>query len=64
MGRNPFGVAQWIAWLGATVAAAVTLTGFAYQNFQTKDDARHVEETLIRRLDLMETKLDAALERK
>jgi len=61
--RTP-GARDWIAWLGAALVACAALTSFAYQTFQTKDDSRHYEGFLIERLDRIENKLDAALERK
>jgi len=37
---------QWIAWLSATVVAALTLSAFAFQTFQTKDQAREDKKDL------------------
>jgi hypothetical protein len=59
---NPFPMGQWIAWLGATVAAAATIVAFAYSNFQTKDEARIYEGNSTQRLDRIETKVDRVLE--
>lgn len=36
---NPFSVVQWIAWLGATLAAGIMAMIFIYSTFQTKSDA-------------------------
>jgi hypothetical protein len=48
----------WIAWLGATLVAAVTYTAFAYTNFETKDSARESKSDIVQRLDRIENKLD------
>lgn len=53
-----FDTTQWIAWLGATVVACMALTAFAYQNFETKDDAKEKKSDIVQRLDRIETKLD------
>lgn len=67
---NPFGAAQWIAWLGATAIAATGLTVFAYREFATKAEAKESAEAqstgisqLDRRLDRIEGKVDRILER-
>lgn len=49
---------QWIAWLGATVAAAFSLS----TTFETKQDAKEKREQLERRLDRMESKQDQMIE--
>ena len=36
---NPFGVGEWLAWLGATLAAGVGITVFAFQQFETRTHA-------------------------
>ena len=53
---------DWIAWLGATLVAAMTYTAFAYSTFQTKDESRHVQQYFVERLNRFETKLDRVLE--
>lgn len=56
----------WVAWLGATAVAAVTMTfvmlTFAYAQFETKERAKETRDALDRRLERMENKLDAALQ--
>lgn len=59
---NPFPAAQWIAWIGATVAAALTGLAFAYSTFETKDNAHEHMGTVEQRLDRLETKLDRVIE--
>lgn len=57
----------WIAWLGATAVAAVvmtfTLLTFAYGQFETKEHAKDRSEASDKRLERIEQKLDAVLER-
>lgn len=55
---SPFSATQWIAWLGATLIAAVTVVAYAYQNFETKDEARDHTGNVMQRLDRMESKQD------
>ena len=66
---NPFSASTWIAWLGATVFAALTIVAYAYAVFETKDEskAKHEAEQkiidthhteLIQRMDRFENKLD------
>lgn len=59
---------DWIAWLGATLVACATLSAtlaaYAYTNFQTKDEAKHVEQFLVERLNRIEEKLDRVIERR
>lgn len=50
-GWNPFTMQQWLAWLGATMIAAMTLVVFLYQNFSTRVDVE-------KRFDRIENKLD------
>ena len=59
-----FSATQWIAWLGATAVACVGLTSFAYQTFQTKEEARDDKADVVQRLMRMEDKLDRIIERK
>ena len=53
----------WIGWLGATAVAAAVLVSFAYTNFATKAEARDQQDTITHRLDRLEGKIDAILER-
>lgn len=55
---NPFPAQEWIAWLGATVVAAMTMVAYAYSTFETKDSAREHQGTLVERLERMESKQD------
>ena len=61
---NPFGMSEWIAWVGATVAAAVSITVYAYNNFETKSQAVESKTDLVQRLDRIEGKVDRLLESK
>ena len=54
---------QWIAWIAATIAAAITLTGFVYANFQTKSEAVEQKGDLIQRLDRIEAKVDQLIQK-
>mgnify|MGYP001499077487 CR=1 FL=1 len=60
---NPFGVSEWVAWVGATVAAAVSITVFAFSNFETKERAVEVKSDLVQRLDRIEGKVDKILQK-
>ena len=44
--------------LGGIIATAVSITVFAYTNFQTKESAKDQVEWLDKRLDRIETKID------
>lgn len=57
--ERTFGLAEWIAWLGMFVGA----TAFAYQNFETKQDASERKADMIQRLDRLEGKVDQLIER-
>lgn len=56
----------WLAWLGATGVAAVTMTfvlvTFVYANFETKDHAKEQRDATDKRLERIEDKMDALLE--
>ena len=52
---------QWIAWIGATIVAAIIGTSFVYANFQTKADALEQKGDIVQRLDRIESKVDAIL---
>lgn len=53
----------WVAWIGATVAAAITMTfvllTFAYGQFETKDTANLRAAALAQRFEAVEKKIDA-----
>jgi len=54
------GPGEWLTVVGSVVAVLV----YAFEKFQTKDDAKHIEAFLIERLDRIEDKLDAAIQRR
>jgi len=56
---NPFGIAQWIAWLGATGFACAGLATFFYREFET---AGHARETTAARQSA-EARIEGRLER-
>jgi hypothetical protein len=65
---NPLSIEQWVAWLGATSIAAVSMTVFFYSNFETKSETQAYHDSEIRfheqlekRLDRIENKLDLIL---
>ena len=43
--RQLFSSAEWLAWLGATLAACVTLTSFIYANFETRAGSEQTQES-------------------
>lgn len=51
----------WVGWISATAVAAATLVGFAYNNFTTKVEQTSYQESLEKRLDRLETKIDKIL---
>lgn len=68
---NPLSIEQWVAWLGATVVAAVGITSFFYVNFETKDafaeykqEQEQIQQDLFKRLYRIEDKIDLLLSRK
>lgn len=61
--KNPFTIPQWIAWLGATVAAAMSMMSYAQTTFQTKEHAKDKQVETDRRLERIENKIDALLSR-
>lgn len=61
--ENPFTIPQWIAWLGATVAAAVSMMVYAASTYETKEHSKEVRDSLERRLDRIESKLDRLIAR-
>lgn len=58
-----FTSAQWLAWLGATLVAAVTLSTAATGLFETKADSKDKRDQIIMRLDRLESKIDRIWER-
>ena len=58
---------MWIAWIGATVAAGISMTfviiTFAYGQFETRDHAKERVDSLTDRLIRIENKLDAIQKR-
>lgn len=60
---NPFSAATWIAWIGATLLAALTMVAYAYQTFDTKEAAKDREGSVVQRLDRIEGKVDSLLGR-
>ena len=61
--REPVTV-KWIEWLGATAVAAALLVAYAFTNFSTKAEAEQYDRNVTGRLDRIEHKIDAVLERK
>jgi hypothetical protein len=47
--------------IGAIVASAATLTAFAFQTFETKDDAKEKKGDIVERLIRIEGKVDTLL---
>lgn len=52
-----------VAWLGATAVAASVLVSFAYSNFTTKVETTENKESIEKRLDKLESKIDSILDR-
>lgn len=59
----PISIEIVLAWLGATAVAASVLVSFAYSNFSTKAEATEHKESIEKRLDRMEVKIDSILDR-
>ncbi len=59
-----FSTEQWLAWLGATVVAAMTMAAYAFSTFETKDFSELRSVSLERRLDRIEGKVDMLVERR
>jgi hypothetical protein len=47
--KNP-SMVTWVRWLGATMLASLTLTAFAYTNFETKDEAKEKKQDIVKSL--------------
>lgn len=60
--KELFSAEQWIAWIGATVAAAVMLSAYAFTNFETKEESKEKRESIEKRLDRIDDKLDRVIE--
>lgn len=60
---NPFSIAEWIAWLGATVVATACALVFIYSTFQTQSQAQVSETNVARRIDQLEVAQERRLER-
>lgn len=60
---NPFNVPQWIAWIGATLAAAISMITYIHATFETKEFSKETRSQLERRLERMENKLDHLIAR-
>ncbi len=55
--KNP-SMITWIGWIGATVVAALIGCAYAFNTFQTKDDAKETKSDIVQRLDRIENKID------
>lgn len=64
MKKGLFSTEQWIAWLGATVTAALTMAAYAFSTFETKADVKDIFQLIDKRLDRIEVKLDNILDGK
>ena len=51
MAEPNFKAVDWLKWMGATVVASVTLTAFAYSNFETKTDAKERKAEIVKSID-------------
>lgn len=54
---------QWVSWIGAILASAITLVVFVYSTFQTKTEANDNKSDLYHRLERIENKIDSLLTR-
>lgn len=61
--HNPFTIPQWIAWLGATVAAAISMMVYIASTYETKEHSKEIRDSVERRLERMENKLDHLIAR-
>ena len=52
---------QWIGWIGATAAAALTMASYTHTTFETVSSADRREASIAARLDRIEEKLDRLL---
>lgn len=71
---NPFGAATWIAWLGATLMAGISMVTYAFEMFETKSEAKSQyevtqkivddhHEDLVKRMDRLENKVDILIQK-
>lgn len=56
-------ISQWVQWLAATAAAAISMAAYAFATFDTKDHVIEVFIQVEKRLDRIEAKLDRILEK-
>ena len=61
MGITP---SQWIAWIGAALAAAFAMTTATFTAFETKAESRDKREAIEKRLDRIEQKVDLLVDRR
>jgi hypothetical protein len=52
----------WVAWFGATLVACAILISFVFTTFSTKTEAAQARDSLDKRLDRIEAKLDSFIE--
>lgn len=64
--KNPFTIEQWIGWMVATATAAVTMSSYAFNKFDTIEHATEqrtqLRDEIMGRLDRIENKLDRIIE--
>jgi len=60
---NPFSLDQWIAWIVATCAAGISITVYAYREFETKAEAAQVKLDMQREADFRWTEAKEQLHR-
>lgn len=65
--RERISFETWVGWLAGSAvvlcAGVFALMAYAFDNFETKEHAREKAQSIENRLDRIELKLDAALER-
>lgn len=49
---------QWVAWIGASLAAGVSIVVFAFTTFEPKESVQEFKSTITRYLDRIELRLD------
>jgi hypothetical protein len=55
---NPFSASQWIAWLGATLMAAISLVAFQFTTFASKEYVKEYKSDLQEAIVRLESKID------
>jgi hypothetical protein len=60
---NPFSMATWIAWFGAAIMAVLTLAGFAYSTFETRDSANFHQQAMEKQIEIKDQSFDKRLDR-